>query len=120
VYKGETMGIFDLKPGGGPGRPEAMARGLAKDTKRVLDQIRETPGWRVEKGGGGHWKVYPADKTKPMITVADTPSEMRGYQNMLSQLKRAGLDLRPKPPKPMDRAAMEAELGPQNTPPEAL
>jgi hypothetical protein len=26
VYKGETMGIFDLKPGGGPGRPEALQR----------------------------------------------------------------------------------------------
>jgi hypothetical protein len=69
-----------------------MAKGLTKDINKLVDQARFTPGWRVEHGGS-HWKIYPADKTKPMVVAPVSPSDMRSLQNMKSQLRRAGLEI---------------------------
>lgn len=100
MFQGKTLGISErtMRVGG-----EAYSRGLKKDMMRYV-QMAEDAGWRVEHTGGGHIKLLSPDKTKPPVFTSSTPEEPRSVQNFLSQLKRAGLDLKDRPPKPGEQA----------------
>jgi hypothetical protein len=54
----------------------------------------QAAGWRVEKGQGGHWRLYPADPSKPLVVLPDTPGGTpRSMRNYRALLRRAGLDV---------------------------
>lgn len=57
----------------------------------LLEAIRKTPGWQVEKGGK-HWKVLGPDGQ--VSTLPITASDWRGTMNAVSALRAIGLDLR--------------------------
>lgn len=54
----------------------------------LIDTVVEQ-GWRVEKGRK-HVKVYPPDKSRPIVTIPSTPSDRRAVANVRSQLRRSG------------------------------
>jgi hypothetical protein len=64
----------------------------SKEIKQLVRKL-EQQGWRVELGGGGHYKAFPPDVTKPMVTFASTPSDHRALRNIISMLRRSGADL---------------------------
>jgi hypothetical protein len=59
---------------------------------RALVRKLEAQGWRVVDGGK-HLKAFPPDRTKPMVTLAKTPSDRRSIKNAMSQLRRSGAQL---------------------------
>lgn len=67
-----------------------MASNSAKQhIKKVLAAARRA-GWRIENRGG-HWRLYPTDKNKPPMTMAQSPSK---YTNrMLKDARTRGLDV---------------------------
>lgn len=48
--------------------------------------------WRIEKGNR-HEKWWPADKTKNPVIVHCTQCGGRAWENMVAQLRRAGLKI---------------------------
>lgn len=60
-----------------------------KDWQRNFQQRCEDVGWRVERSGSDHMKVY--DGSKLLFTYSGTPGDKRTMMNVLSQAKRAGL-----------------------------
>lgn len=57
-----------------------------------IDRVRkkaELQGWRYTKSTNGHHQFYSPDK-ESIVTAAGTPSDYRGWQNFLSDMKRAG------------------------------
>lgn len=64
----------------------------SKEAKKLVDQIIDWPGWRVEEGTAA-WKVYAPDKSVPVIMIHRTPSGSRYLNNKKAQLKRAGAPL---------------------------
>lgn len=68
-------------------------KGMMMDKQiRELINTLEAQGWRIERGGK-HYKAYPPDRTKPMVTIPTTPGGGRWKQNLISQLRRSGADL---------------------------
>lgn len=67
-----------------PGRPKHPD----KDLEALLKEA-ENKGWRVTKGGNGHYKMYCPCYLKCMKTVACTPSTTNYLKNLLKQLQRA-------------------------------
>jgi hypothetical protein len=62
-----------------------------REIKALVAKL-EAQGWRIEDGGK-HIKAYPPDRTKPIVTLARTPSDYRAIKNAVSQLRRSGADL---------------------------
>jgi len=62
-----------------------------KDLKEILEAL-EAQGWRIEHGGK-HYRAFPPDRTKPMVTIQTTPSGKRWKQNLIALLRRSGADL---------------------------
>ncbi|GIU87459.1 MAG: hypothetical protein KatS3mg009_1974 [Acidimicrobiia bacterium] len=62
-----------------------------KEVNEIIKKLIRQ-GWRVERGAK-HWKAYPPDKSKRMITIPTTPSDHRSLKNVISDLRRAGADL---------------------------
>ena len=60
-----------------------------KDVTKLIRQIRDWPGWRVEEATRGY-VVYPPDKTKRPIAIHKTPSDHRWRANTIADLRRAG------------------------------
>jgi hypothetical protein len=56
--------------------------------KEVLKALVEQ-GWRVEEGTKHHM-AYSPDKTVSPVTVPATPSDRRGFENLVHQLRRGG------------------------------
>lgn len=59
------------------------------DYKREIGDIVDEllrQGWRVRKGK--HWVLYPADRTKPVCFMAQTPSSLRWNSSSWSAPKR--------------------------------
>lgn len=59
---------------------------------RDIDELRKhavAQGWRYDTANTGHHRFYGPDK-HTIVTFASTPSDWRGYQNSLSEMKRAG------------------------------
>lgn len=58
----------------------------------VLREI-ERQGWKVSLSGSGHWKCVPPDPKKKIVSLAQTPSDGRWYENMIAKLRRGGAKL---------------------------
>jgi hypothetical protein len=64
------------------------------DTLRTFVEAAEAQGWRVERTNAKHLRFVPPDRTKPIVHTAGTPhGGKRGYANIRSDLRRAGLVL---------------------------
>lgn len=59
------------------------------DSLRLVKALRRA-GWRVEKGR--HWKAWPKDPLKAMVTISFTPSDRRSLDNSMADLRRAGFE----------------------------
>jgi len=60
----------------------------SKEINEMLAKV-ESQGWRIEKGKN-HIKAIPADKTRPIVVLAATPSDHRAVMNVRAQLRRSG------------------------------
>lgn len=62
------------------------------DDLRDLQRLAIEQGWRVERQRrSGHYRWYPPDG--PFVVGQSTPSDRRSFANLVSRLKRAGLQL---------------------------
>lgn len=50
-------------------------------------------GWRVERTQKSHYKFFPPDTSKGIVTVEGTPSDHRSIRNTRSRLRAAGLPI---------------------------
>lgn len=48
-------------------------------------------GWRIEKGKGSHFKLFPTDPTKEMVVGTYGAVDPRAWRNFRSQLRKSGL-----------------------------
>lgn len=60
--------------------------------EKVLRQV-EAQGARVRPTRGGHWVVYPADRSHPPIYMSGTPSDHRALKNWKAHLRRSGFTI---------------------------
>src|SRR5262245_34306524 len=81
------------------------------DLTEILNKI-EVQGWRIERDKR-HYKCYPPDKTKRMVTIQTTPSGPRWKANLIAHLRRSGADLYPRSALPDHRTD---EGAPMNAP----
>lgn len=66
-----------------------MATSLQKDTRKILDIARQR-GCTVDIGGGSHFKVTTRDG-KMVAVAAVSPSSHRAVDNLVGDLRRAGV-----------------------------
>lgn len=67
-----------------------MDRYVSKDL-RVVARIARRHGWTIETTKRSHIRfTSPAGRT---VFAAGTPSDRRGLRNLISDLRRAGLDV---------------------------
>jgi hypothetical protein len=59
-----------------------------KEIRELVKELREQ-GWDVDESGR-HIRAYPPDKSRPMVTIAKTPSGPRWRANTIAQLRRSG------------------------------
>lgn len=65
-------------------------REVPKEYRPVIKAAIEQ-GFRYDTSGKGHPRLFPADKSKAIITIAGTPSDKRrGLQNLVADIRRAG------------------------------
>jgi hypothetical protein len=64
----------------------------ARSTLGRWKRLAERAGWRVDQGGGGHWKWFAPDGRTIIVTPA-TPGQGRAIRNVRADLRRAGLDV---------------------------
>ena len=57
---------------------------------KVLIKALEDQGWRVEQTRGGHYKAWPPEKSRKMVTMPATPSDHRSMKNTIRDLKHSG------------------------------
>lgn len=63
---------------------------LPRDLRKIARAAREQ-GWRVELTAKSHVKFVPPQGE--LIYSAGTPSDWRGRRNLVSRLRRSGLEL---------------------------
>jgi predicted RNA binding protein YcfA (HicA-like mRNA interferase family) len=61
------------------------------DVREIIEKL-ESQGWRIERDRK-HYKAFPPDRTKQMVTIPTTPSGSRWRPNLISQLRRSGANL---------------------------
>lgn len=64
------------------------------DYRKRLEQLAaqaRDQNWTVTPTGGGHLKFIPPEKDKPLVIAAVTTTDHRAAANLLSQLRRSGL-----------------------------
>lgn len=73
--------------------PKGKLRVLDKDRRALVMAALSAEGWRGESAasGRGHIRLYPADRSKPPITVSVTCSDRKAINNLRGDLRRAGL-----------------------------
>lgn len=71
---------------------ETRPKSKDKDLDALI-QLAWEAGWRVERGGDEHIKVWPPDPKGRIISVPQTPSRQRTLGRMRSAFRSAGLDL---------------------------
>jgi predicted RNA binding protein YcfA (HicA-like mRNA interferase family) len=81
--------------------PRRSANPFAKCPKAKRDDVQlllraawDQGAW-IEKGKGGHYKVYAADGTR-IIVVPAMPSDHHALRNVRSLLRNAGINLKRK------------------------
>lgn len=60
-----------------------------KEVTKLIRQIEQWPGWRVEQVKAG-WMAYPPDRNKPGVLIHGTPSDHRAWRNTIARLRRSG------------------------------
>jgi hypothetical protein len=86
------------------------------DFHKVLREL-EQQGWRVTYNG--HYKAYPPDKSKPIVTMSSSPSDYYALKKQISDLKKSGYipgvrqrkDKREEAPSPAPVATLEDVVG---------
>lgn len=58
------------------------------DFRKLLRDL-ESQGWRIEMGEK-KYKAWPPDKSKPMVTMSKTPSDIHALNQMIRQLRDSG------------------------------
>lgn len=68
---------------------------MAKYSKELDGYVlaAQKAGWRIEQSAGKHQVVYPADPTKPPVTIPRSISDHRGLANVRSYLRKSGLNV---------------------------
>lgn len=62
-----------------------------KDAAQLVKRLR-AQGWRCELTRNNHWRLTPPDGGTPVF-YSTTPSDWRGYKNVIAQLRRRGANL---------------------------
>lgn len=65
---------------------------MNKHMKKIIRGV-EALGWTVEPCKSGHFRLKSPDGTS-MVIISKSPSDQRALQNVLSDLRRAGCDLK--------------------------
>ncbi len=55
-------------------------------------ELVRNQGWRYDPSGKGHPRLFPPDRSKPMMTVPTTPGndKARGLKNWLRDIHQRG------------------------------
>jgi hypothetical protein len=69
---------------------QRAGRELGKDTRRIVNHLIDTQGWRYQARPGRHPVLYPADHAYAPIVIAGTPSDHRAFANLKAMIRRAG------------------------------
>src|SRR5580692_2660690 len=69
--------------------PRRRATPMKKEIEELADEA-ERQGFRVDRSGH-HWKCFPPDRGRPMVTLSLTGYEGRSWQNSVAEMRRAGL-----------------------------
>jgi len=70
---------------------------LQPEYRNVCRLLVRDQGWRYKRGHN-HPVLVPPDREASQVVVPSTPSEYRGWQNWLSDLRKRGADLSPASP----------------------
>lgn len=62
---------------------------VKKELKEVLREA-ERQGWTVTETGGGHYKLVPPNKDKPIVYIGKTPSDFRALANIIARMRKSG------------------------------
>jgi hypothetical protein len=64
-----------------------------KDIEELVRQVQRLPGWRVEDRPKG-WRIWPADTSKPAITLSHGPRiPYRAIRYARQKLRNAGAEV---------------------------
>jgi hypothetical protein len=66
---------------------------VADDLKRVLREVEATPGWTITRRRNHNIILGPEGQ---QVVSCATRAGGRAHKNLIGQLRRAGLDLRPR------------------------
>jgi hypothetical protein len=69
---------------------ERPGRELPKEFRAVAVELVRNQGWRYRHSPGRHGMLYPADPAAPTLGMPTTPSEVRGFRNFVSEVRRRG------------------------------
>ncbi|WP_152691021.1 hypothetical protein [Jiangella alkaliphila] len=69
---------------------ERPGREIPKEYREVIDYQISQHGWWYEHPANRQPRVYPADRSKPPIVLASTPSDRRALKNFVAAVRRAG------------------------------
>lgn len=58
------------------------------DIEDVIQQAK-AQGWRYDRASNSHHRLYAPDR-KTIVTFASTPSDWRGHQNSLGEMRKVG------------------------------
>lgn len=60
-----------------------------KEIRKLVEQIKSWPGWRVEETKDG-WMAYPPNKEQSGVLIHRTPSDHRAWANTVARLRQRG------------------------------
>jgi hypothetical protein len=63
---------------------------IPKEYAEIVRALVDGQGWRYDKSGRGHPKLWPADTSMRMIPVPTTPGDQRSLRNFIAQVRRSG------------------------------
>jgi hypothetical protein len=67
-------------------------RRIPKDYKKVEAAVKAAPGWEIQTGGKGHFKVM-TPQGRIAVSIPCSGSDSRNLKNDISQLRRYGLGI---------------------------
>jgi hypothetical protein len=74
-----------------PGQQQRPGRELPREFREIVTDLVVNQGWRYQfRPGGRHPKLYPADRTQPMLSVPTTPSDNRALRNFIAAVRQRG------------------------------
>lgn len=65
---------------------------MNKELRKIIRAV-EARGWTVEECGSKHYRLKSPDGCS-MVAISRTPSDQRAVKNILSDLRRAGCNLK--------------------------